>query len=103
MLIVLYIIAPALIVLHILMVLLFLVSSPAASSANLTASELFPTESRSLILSLMFVLGMLGGICGVWVVNFLVSGLLMLLAGVVGWRFGVDAENKSLEELQAMH
>ena len=78
-------------VLHVLMVILFLVSSPAASSANLTASELFPTESRSLILSLMFMLSMIGGICGVWVKSFLVSGVLMLLAGLVGWRFGVDA------------
>ena len=83
--------------------MLFLVSSAAASSANLTASELFPTDSRSLILSLMFMLGMIGGIAGVWVKSFLASGLLMLLAGLVGWQFGVDAENKSLEELQMMH
>lgn len=91
MLIALHVLSPELVVLHVLTVLLFLVSSPAASSANLTASELFPTESRSLILSLMFVLGMIGGICGVWVKSFLVSGLLMLCAGLVGWRFGVDA------------
>jgi hypothetical protein len=89
-------------VLHILMVILFLVSSPAASSANLTASELFPTESRSLILSIMFVVGMCGGIIGVWVQKFLASGILMLLAGIIGWLFGINAENKSLEELQVM-
>lgn len=91
MLIILHIISPDLVALHVLIVLLFLVSSPAASSANLTASELFPTESRSLILSLMFVLGMIGGISGVWVKSFLVSGLLMLIAGLIGWKFGVDA------------
>lgn len=78
------------------MVILFFISSPAASSANLTASELFPTESRSLILSIMFVIGMLGGISGVWVLQFLASGILMISAGVIGWLFGVNAEKKSL-------
>jgi hypothetical protein len=82
------------------MVILFLISSPAASSANLTASELFPTESRCLILSVVFVIGMLGGIVGVWVESLLVAGILMAIAGVIGWLWGVDAEGRSLEELQ---
>ena len=82
---------PDLTTLQIFMVILFLVSSPAASSANLTASELFPTDSRCLILSFMFMLGMLGGLAGVWVKQLLVSGILMITAGVVGWLFGTNA------------
>lgn len=96
-LIILSFLSPSLAALQIFMVVLFLISSPAASSANLTASELFPTESRCLILSVIFVVGMLGGIVGVWVESLLAAGILMVVAGTVGWVWGVDAEGRTLE------
>lgn len=37
---------------------------------------------------------------GVWVESLLVAGILMAIAGVIGWLWGVDAEGRSLEELQ---
>ena len=43
------------------MTILFLSASPAGSSANLIASEIFPTASRTIVL---FMVSMLGGMSG---------------------------------------
>lgn len=70
--------------------------SPASSSANLIASEIFPTSTRPIVLSAIFVVGMFGGMCGVWVDNYWVSGSLMILGGIIGFLLCPKAENKSL-------
>ena len=77
--------------------LMFLFGSPASSAGNLIASEIFPTATRPIVLSLIFVLGIFGGICGVWVDSHYISGALMLFGGLIGWLFCPAAEGKSLE------
>lgn len=77
-------------------VLLFLFASPASSSANLIASEIFPTSSRTLIMFVMFILSMVGGIAGIWVNNYLVSSLLLATAGIIAFLFCPNSEKKSL-------
>jgi hypothetical protein len=47
----------------------------------------------------MFVVSMLGGMCGVWFDNYLVASIMMIFAGAVGFAFCPDSENKSLEEI----
>ena len=50
----------------------------------------------------MFILSMLGGMCGVWFDNYLVAAIVMILAGIVAFLFCPNAENKSLEEIERM-
>ncbi len=64
---------------------MFVFTSPAGSSANLIASEIFPTSSRTLVLFLMFMVGMVGGIMGVWVETVWLGSVMMITAGVVGF------------------
>lgn len=95
----------------------FLIASPAASSAHLTISEIFPIEVRSQAMAIFFSLGL--GVGGVFsplfygmIINknekfsiflaYLVAALVMISAGVFGYFFGVDSENKSLEEICEM-
>ena len=75
---------------------MFLFASPASSSANLIASEVFPTASRTIVLFVMFVVSMLGGIVGVWFDNHVIVAILMILVGVVAFFFCPNSENKSL-------
>jgi MFS family permease len=83
--------------LELLTCFIFLFGSPAASSANLIASEIFPTSTRPIILSIIFLVGMGGAICGVWVNNYYISAGLMLIGGICGFLFSPQSENKSLE------
>jgi Na+(H+)/acetate symporter ActP len=76
--------------------LLFVFASPAGSSANLIASEIFPTASRTIVLFVMFMVSMLGGMCGVWFDNYLAASILMVVAGVAAFIFCPNSENKSL-------
>jgi hypothetical protein len=46
---------------------------------------------------------MVGGISGVWVDNYYISGLLMLVGGLFGYIFCPKSENKSLEEISNLH
>jgi MFS family permease len=93
---------------------IFFVASPAASSAYLTASEIFPLESRALAIACFYALGTaLGGsiapsIFGrlietgsAWNVSlgYVVAALLLLAAAAVEFKLGVDAEGKSLESI----
>ena len=57
-------------------------ASPAGSSANLIASEIFPTSSRTIMLFVMFMVSMLGGSVGVWFDNHIAAAVLMCMAGV---------------------
>ena len=81
------------------MILIFIFASPASSSANLIASEVFPTSSRTIVLFIMFVFSMLGGMAGVWVNHYVVSSVLMAFAGIFAFIFCPDTEKKTLEQI----
>jgi MFS family permease len=102
---------------QILWFITFLVASPAASSAHLTISEIFPIEVRSQSMAIFFSLGL--GVGGVFspfffglIINknekstiflsYLIAAFVMISAGIFGYFFGVDSENKSLEEICEM-
>ena len=95
--------------------IVFFFASAAASSAYLTASEIFPLESRALAIATFYALGTLiggGGLAAA--VRPADRGGLALAAGgwlwfrrrvdagwrqVLSWRWGVAAEGKSLESV----
>ena len=91
---------------------IFFFASAAASSAYLTVSETFPLEIRALAIAFFYAVGTgIGGIIGPWLFGvlidtgsrisvfggYLLGAALMIAAGLVAWRWGVDAERKSLE------
>ncbi len=90
----------------------FFLASAAASSAYLTVSEVFPLEMRGLAISVFYALGTgAGGFVapalfgmliqtgsrGAVASGYLLGASLMVIAGLLAWRFGVDAEGKALE------
>ena len=92
----------------------FFFASAAASSAYLTASEIFPLETRALAIAVFFALGtLIGGAAAPWLFGHLiatgsawalsagygVAGLLMLAGAAAEWRLGIDAEGRSLEDI----
>ncbi len=94
--------------------LIFFVASAAASSAYLTASEIFPLEARGLAIALFYAAGTgVGGIVAPWVLGsligtgsawmvsggYLVAAVLMLTAAAAEAAIGVDCEGRSLESL----
>ncbi|WP_295853436.1 MFS transporter [uncultured Xylophilus sp.] len=96
----------------------FFLASAAASSAYLTVSEVFPLEMRALAISLFYAVGTgAGGFAAPWIFGALiesgsrgavaagygVGAAMVIAAGIVAWRYGVDAERRSLEEIAAMH
>ncbi len=100
----------------VLWTVMFFFASPAASSAYLTVSEIFPLEMRALAIAIFFSAGTaVGGIAAPWLFGRLIdtgsgldlfygyflAGVLMLLAAAVEVRFGVAAERRSLEEIAA--
>lgn len=87
---------------EVLVCVLFIFASPAGSSANLIASEIFPTSSRTIMLFVMFMVSMLGGSVGVWFDNYVVAAVLMILAGILGFLFCPNSENKSLEQIEKL-
>ena len=93
---------------------IFFVASPAASSAYLTASEIFPLETRALAIACFYALGtVLGGSIApsvfgrlietgsAWHISlgYITAALLLLAAAAVEFKLGVDAEGKSLESI----
>ncbi|WP_428376836.1 MFS transporter [Lichenicoccus sp.] len=95
-------------------VAIFFFASAAASSAYLTASEVFPLETRALAIALFYAMGtVIGGAGAPWLFGVLIdiggreplafgytgAAALMLIAGVVALRLGIDAEGRSLEEI----
>ena len=95
---------------------IFFFASAAASSAYLTASEVFPLELRALAIAVFYALGTAaGGVAAPWLFGALIgtgeriavfSGYalgtaLMLIAALAAWRWGVDAERVSLEGVAA--
>jgi MFS family permease len=93
---------------------IFFFASAAASSAYLTVSETFPLEIRALAIAFFYAVGTgIGGIAAPWLFGalidtgsrasvfggYLTGAVLMVLAGCVAWRWGVDAERKPLESV----
>ena len=92
----------------------FFFASPAASAAYLTVAENFPLEVRAMAIALFYATATAIGGVGApylfgWLVEagsrtnlyfgYLFAAALMLFAAAVAWRFAVDAEGKSLEEV----
>ena len=92
----------------------FFLASAAASSAYLTVSEVFPLEMRALAISLFyavgtgaggfaapFLFGMLidTGSRGAVAVGYAIGAVLVIVAGLIALRWGVDAERRSLEDI----
>ena len=93
---------------------IFFFASAAASSAYLTASEIFPLETRTLAIACFYALGTaIGGSTSpllfgwliesgsAWRVSFgyVLAASLLLVAAVTELKFGIDAEGKSLESI----
>jgi MFS family permease len=93
---------------------IFFFASAAASSAYLTASEVFPLELRALAIAVFYAFGTAaGGVAAPWIFGALIGtgeraavfggyafgAALMLIAAVVAWFIGVDAERLSLESV----
>ncbi len=92
----------------------FFLASAAASSAYLTVSEVFPLEMRALAISLFYAVGtgaggfaapLLFGLLidtgsrGAVTVGYGIGAVLVIVAGLIAWRWGVDAERRSLEDI----
>jgi MFS family permease len=93
---------------------IFFFASAAASSAYLTASEVFPLEIRALAIAIFFAVGTgTGGVLAPWLFGTLIgtgsrdavfagylagAGLMLLAVGAV-IAYGVRAERKPLEEV----
>ena len=95
-------------------VVVFFFASAAASSAYLTASEIFPLETRALAIAVFYALGtLIGGAGAPWLFGHLiaagsawalsggycVAGVLMLAGAAVEAWMGIDAEGRPLEEI----
>lgn len=93
---------------------IFFVASPAASAAYLTASEIFPLETRAMAIAVFYAIGTLvGGVSGPPIFGHLIetgskmavaggyvgAALLMILAAVCEVKFGIEAAGKSLEKV----
>ena len=92
---------------------IFFVASPAASSAYLTASEIFPLETRALAIACFYALGTaIGGSIAPSVFGRLIetgstwhvaagymAAALLLIAALAEFSYGVGAEGKSLESI----
>lgn len=92
----------------------FFLASAAASSAYLTASEIFPLEMRALAISIFYAVGTgTGGFIapvlfgmlietgsrGAVAVGYGIGAVLVIVAGCMALRYGVDAERRPLEEV----
>jgi MFS family permease len=92
----------------------FFLASAAASSAYLTASEVFPLEMRALAISVFYALGtgtggfiaplLLGALIEsgsreAVAVGYGIGAVLVIVAGLLALRFGIDAERRPLEQI----
>jgi MFS family permease len=93
---------------------IFFVASAAASSAYLTASEIFPLETRAMAIALFYALGtLIGGVTAPYLFGHLIgsgnrwfvaggyaaASVLMMLAAICEAILGVEAAGKSLEDV----
>ena len=98
--------------------IIFFLASAGASAAYLTASEVFPMETRALCIAFFYAIGTaVGGISGPlffgWLIErasaseditgiaigYFVGGALMILGGIAEAFLGVKAEGRSLESI----
>src|SRR6185369_1983851 len=94
--------------------LIFFFASAGASSAYLTASEIFPLETRALAIAAFYAVGTAsGGIIAPLLFGFLIgkqshwwlacgygiAAALMLVAALIEARFGIDSEGRALEQI----
>ncbi len=92
----------------------FFLASAAASSAYLTVSEVFPLEMRALAIALFYAVGTgAGGFVGPLLfgalietgsrgavaAGYAVGAALVIAAGLLALRFGVNAERRALEDI----
>jgi MFS family permease len=92
----------------------FFLASAAASSAYLTVSEVFPLETRALAISIFYAVGtgaggfvapalfgslVESGSRGAVTVGYAIGAALVIGAGLLAWRYGVDAEGRTLEDI----
>jgi MFS family permease len=95
----------------------FFFASAAASSAYLTISEVFPLQMRAFAISVFYALGTgAGGFVAPLLFGWLVAtgsreavaggyalgAVLVIAAGLLALRYGVDAERKPLEEVASL-
>ena len=93
---------------------IFFVSSSAACGAYLTASEIFPLETRAMAIAVFYAFGTaIGGLVAPYVlgllietgeawsvsVGYLIAAVLMGLGALAEFTLGIDAEGKSLEDV----
>ncbi|WP_439543231.1 MFS transporter [Hyphomicrobium sp.] len=92
----------------------FFFASTAASAAYLTVSETFPLEIRALAIAFFYAIGAgVGGTIGPWLfgllietgsrtsvfAGYLLGALLMIVAAVIAFIWGIAAERKPLESV----
>jgi MFS family permease len=93
---------------------IFFFASAGASSAYLTVSEIFPVEVRAKAIAVFFAIAQSFGAFGPWIygeligngqdhfrlfIGYLIGAGVMLIGGVVAAFLGIDAEQKSLEDI----
>jgi MFS family permease len=93
---------------------IFFIASAAASSAYLTASEIFPLETRAMAIALFYALGtLIGGVSAPFLFGHLIgsgsqwavaagyagAAILMIAAAICETILGVEAAGKSLEDI----
>ena len=93
---------------------IFFFASAGASAAYLTVSEIFPVEVRAKAIAVFFAIAQCFGAFGPWLygeligngqdhfklfIGYLIGAGVMAIGGVVEIFFGVDAEQKSLEDI----
>jgi MFS family permease len=93
---------------------IFFFASAGASSAYLTVSEIFPVEVRAKAIAVFFAIAQSFGAFGPWLygeligdghdhfrlfIGYLIGAGVMVAGGLVAIFFGVDAEQKSLEDI----
>ena len=93
---------------------IFFFASSAACGAYLTASEVFPLETRALAIAVFYAIGTAaGGMVAPWVfgrligtgaawsvsLGYLVAAVLMGAGALAEWTMGVDCERRSLEDI----
>jgi MFS family permease len=94
---------------------IFFFASAGASSAYLTVSEIFPLELRAQAISFFFAISQLaGGVAAPRIfaaligngtnstpltIGYFVGAGVMILGGIIAWVWGVNAEQKTLEDI----
>jgi MFS family permease len=92
----------------------FFFTSAAASAGYLTVSEVFPLETRAMAIAIFYAVATgIGGAVGPVLfgsllgtgdksslfLGYCIGAVLMLIAAIVAWAWGVDAEQESLEDI----